>query len=78
MRTWKNARSSADDLQFRQAMSVAINREEINEVAFFGMGEAKQYVGFSPAPDFLTKDGSSTTPSMIRQLGNKLLAMKWV
>ena len=30
------------DLRFRQAMSVAINRPEINEAAFFGMGEPKQ------------------------------------
>ncbi len=43
------------DLKFRQAMSLAINREEINEVAFFGQGVAKQYVGFSPSPEFLDK-----------------------
>jgi peptide/nickel transport system substrate-binding protein len=41
------------DLRFRQAMSVAINRDEINEVAYFGMGEPKQYVAFSPPPDFV-------------------------
>ena len=41
------------DLRFRQAMSVAINRDEINEVAFFGLGETKQYIGFSPAPSFV-------------------------
>ena len=28
------------DLRFRQAMSVAMNRDEINEVAFFGLGVA--------------------------------------
>lgn len=44
------------DLRFRQAMSVAMNRDEINEVAFFGLGAAKQYVGFSPAPDFVSDD----------------------
>ena len=38
------------DLRFRQAMSVAINREELNEVAFFGLGNPQQYVGFSPLP----------------------------
>ncbi len=43
------------DLRFRQAMSVALNRAEINEVAYFGMGEPKQYIGFSPAPDFVDK-----------------------
>ena len=41
------------NLKFRQAMSVAINREEINDVAFFGLGVPKQYVGFSPEPDFI-------------------------
>lgn len=41
------------NLKFRQAMSLAINREEINEVAFFGLGEPKQYVAFSPAPGFV-------------------------
>ena len=34
-------------------MSVAINRDEINEVAYYGMGTVEQFVGFSPAPDFV-------------------------
>ncbi len=41
------------DLRFRQAMSVAINREQINEVSYFGLGEPKQYIGFSPRPSFV-------------------------
>ena len=41
------------DLAFRQAMSVAMNRDEINEVAMFGLGTPQQYVGFSPTPDFV-------------------------
>ncbi len=41
------------DLRFRQAMSVAINRAEINEVSYFGLGEPKQYIGFSPRPSFV-------------------------
>jgi peptide/nickel transport system substrate-binding protein len=41
------------DLRFRQAMSVAINREEVNEVSYFDLGEPKQYIGFSPRPDFV-------------------------
>ena len=44
------------DLRFRQAMSVAIDRDEINEVAFFGLGEPKQYTGFSPEPDFIGEE----------------------
>ena len=44
------------NLKFRQAMSVAINRNEINEVAYFGLGTPSQYVGFSPAPSFVSKE----------------------
>lgn len=39
------------DLRFRQAMSLAINRDEINEVAYFGQGVPSQYVPFSPLPE---------------------------
>ena len=41
------------DLRFRQAMSIAINRNDLNEVAYFGQGTPAQYIGFSPAPDFI-------------------------
>ena len=41
------------NLKFRQAMSVAINRDEINEVAYFGLGKGQQYVAFSPLPAFV-------------------------
>lgn len=41
------------DLRFRQAMSVAIDRDEINDVAFFGQGVPQQYIAFSPAPNFI-------------------------
>ncbi|MGC1429068.1 MAG: ABC transporter substrate-binding protein [Albidovulum sp.] len=41
------------DLRFRKAMSIAINREEINGTAYFGEGTIQQYTGFSPAPDFV-------------------------
>ena len=34
-------------------MSVAINRDEDNKVAFFELGKPKQYVGFSPEPNFI-------------------------
>lgn len=40
-------------LDFRRAMSVAIDRDELNEVAFFGQGTPLQHTGFSPAPDFV-------------------------
>ncbi len=41
------------DLRFRKAMSVAMDRDEINEIAFFGLGTPRQYIGFSPKPDFI-------------------------
>lgn len=44
------------DLSFREAMSVAINREELNELGFFGQGTPQQYVGFSPLPEFVDQD----------------------
>lgn len=47
------------DLRFRQAMSIALDRNEINEVAFFGLGTPQQYIGFSPRPDFIDKKWSS-------------------
>lgn len=47
------------DLRFRKAMSIAINRDQINEVAFFGLGESMQYTGFSPLPDFVDSKWST-------------------
>lgn len=46
------------DIRFRQAMSLAMNREAINEVAFLGLGQPAQYVAFSPTPAFV--DGKWT------------------
>ena len=42
------------DVRFRQAMSIAINRDELNEVGFFGQGTPQQYIGFSPKPAFVS------------------------
>ncbi len=41
------------DLRFRKAMSIAINRDDLNQVAYFGEGQIQQYTGFSPAPEFV-------------------------
>ncbi|MCR9158031.1 MAG: ABC transporter substrate-binding protein [Rhodobacteraceae bacterium] len=41
------------NVAFREAMSVAINRAELNELGFFGQGTPQQYVGFSPLPEFV-------------------------
>src|SRR6056300_396958 len=44
------------DIRFRQAMSIAIDRNEINDVAYYGMGVVEQFVGISPAPDFVPEE----------------------
>ncbi|WP_316858207.1 ABC transporter substrate-binding protein [uncultured Cohaesibacter sp.] len=41
---------------FRLAMSHAINREEINHVAYFDLGEPKAYIAFDPVPPFATEE----------------------
>ncbi|MDI3337100.1 ABC transporter substrate-binding protein [Defluviimonas aestuarii] len=41
------------DFRFRKAMSIAINRQELNETAYFGEGVIQQYTGFSPLPDYI-------------------------
>ena len=61
------------DLRFRQAMSVAMNREEMNEVAFFGMGEPKQYTGFIPLPPFADQKYNQYYAQYDPALANKLL-----
>ncbi len=53
--------------EFRKAMSAAINRDELNEVVFFGQGEPMAYTGFSPLPDFAApygKVGTEFDPAM--------------
>ncbi len=61
------------DLKFRQAMSVAINRDEINEVVFFGTGTPQQYIGFSPTPSFIGDEWTQHYAQFDPMLANKLL-----
>jgi peptide/nickel transport system substrate-binding protein len=44
------------DVRFRKAMSIAMNRDEINEVVFFGLGKPAQYIAFSPTPSFINEE----------------------
>lgn len=46
-------RAVFNDVTFRQAMSVAIDRGQLNEVVAFGLGTPLQYIGFSPRPDYI-------------------------
>ena len=61
------------DLRFRQAMSSAINRDEINDVAYFGLGQPQQFVGFSPAPDFVDPMWLEYHADLDQDLANRLL-----
>jgi len=61
------------NLKFRQAMSVAINRDEINEVIFFGTGTPQQYIGFSPTPSFVDKEWTQHYAQFDPKLANQLL-----
>ena len=47
------------DLRFRQAVSIAIDRDAINETAYFGLGKPSQYTGISPLPDFIDEKWKS-------------------
>ncbi len=44
------------DIRFREAMSLAMNRDEMNEVVYFGLGKPVQYVAFSPSPSFISEE----------------------
>jgi peptide/nickel transport system substrate-binding protein len=61
------------DVQFRQAMSVAMNRDEINEVIFFGLGKGQQYIAFSPTPSFIDARWPQYYAQYDTALANKLL-----
>lgn len=61
------------DLRFRQAMSVAINREELNETVLFGQGTPRQYIGFSPRPEFVDEKWETHYIQYDPDLANSLL-----
>jgi peptide/nickel transport system substrate-binding protein len=45
------------DIRFRQAMSLALNRDEMNEIVYFGLGKPSQYTAFDPnTVDFVTDE----------------------
>lgn len=61
------------DLKFRQALSVAINRDEVNDVAYLGLGTVQQFVPFSPAPGFVPEDMKQYYAQYDPDLAKKLL-----
>ena len=50
-----------------------MNREEINEVVYFGLGEPTQYTAFSPAPGFVTEEMQQHFAQFDPDLANELL-----
>ena len=46
-------RAVFSNLDFRKAMSQAIDRAGLNEAVYFGLGTPQQYIGFSPKPEFV-------------------------
>jgi peptide/nickel transport system substrate-binding protein len=61
------------DLRFRQAMSVAMNRDEINEVVFFGLGAPQQYIAFSPTPSFVSGETEQSYAQFDPEMAKALL-----
>ena len=61
------------DLRFRKAMSMAINRDEINETAYFGQGKPMQYIAFSPRPDFIDAKWEKFALGFDKEKAKKLL-----
>ena len=57
------AGQAAGDKDFRVALSYAINRDEIKELVFLGLGEARQAVPAPSHPYFPARNGRRNTPS---------------
>ncbi|MGB7242529.1 MAG: ABC transporter substrate-binding protein [Sulfitobacter sp.] len=66
-------RAIFNDLRFRTAMSVAMNRDEINEVVFFDLGIPEQYTGLSPKPNFVDEKWASHEIAFDPDRANALL-----
>jgi peptide/nickel transport system substrate-binding protein len=68
-------RETLQDLRFRQALSVAINREEINETVFFGLGVPSQATALPTARYYKDEWGESYAqfdPAMANRLLDKM------
>ena len=68
-----NKRAVFGDVRFRRAMSVALDRDQINEVAYFGQGRPLQYNGFSPLPDFMPAELETAYAQFDPDMANSLL-----
>ncbi|MEO1148457.1 MAG: ABC transporter substrate-binding protein [Cyanobacteria bacterium J06638_22] len=62
------------DLRFREAASQALNREEINELVYFGLGTPAQYTAFDPnTVDFVTDEQRNYLADYNPDRANELL-----
>ncbi|WP_421869088.1 ABC transporter substrate-binding protein [Motiliproteus sp.] len=67
-------RAVFNDVNFRRAMSVAINRDQINEIAFFGLGKPTQYTAFdADTTPFITEELKTAYTQYDPKLAAKLL-----
>lgn len=63
-----------NDLRFRQAMSLALNREEMNEIVFLGQGTPMQSMPVEPATvDFVTDELKNAYIDYAPEKSKKLL-----
>lgn len=62
------------DLRFRQAVSHALDREEINELVYFGLGTPAQYTAFDPTTvSFVSEEQQSYFAEFDPDKANQLL-----
>jgi peptide/nickel transport system substrate-binding protein len=62
------------DLRFRQAVSHALNREEMNELVYFGLGTPAQYTAFDPnTVNFVTEEQRTYLADFDTDKANALL-----
>lgn len=67
-------RAVFNDINFRRAMSVAVNRDQINEIAYFGLGTPTQYTAFdADTASFVTDDVKKSWIQFDQKLAAELL-----
>ncbi|SQD77960.1 ABC transporter substrate-binding protein [Moritella yayanosii] len=67
-------RAVFNDVNFRRAMSVAIKRDQINEIAYFGLGVPTQYTGFdADTTPFITDELKQSWIQFDQKLARELL-----
>ncbi len=67
-------RAVFNDINFRRAMSVAVNRDQINEIAYFGLGTPTQYTAFdADTASFVTEEVKQSWIQFDQKLAAQLL-----